>query len=135
MTKKRNHADHNEKACKYLYKAGDFSDWVITTAFYSVIHYVDSCLFPDSYELPDGKIKNCISIDDYYRKCYQNDSKHEIRRQLVEDRLPEIQIQFKWLKEQSSQLRYTDYNTTSDEADKAIENLDKIKAFHNENHK
>ena len=27
------HAEHNEKACDFLYNNGNFHDWVVTTAF------------------------------------------------------------------------------------------------------
>lgn len=43
---KGKHAAHNEKACDYLLKSRLFNDWVITTAFYSALHYVQDEIFP-----------------------------------------------------------------------------------------
>ncbi len=40
------YAQHNEKACKYLDKKPEFTDWVITTAFYSALHFVRYKIFP-----------------------------------------------------------------------------------------
>ena len=117
-----------------MHKSGEFPDWVITAAFYSAIHYVDDCLFPGSYALPNGQTKNCNSIDHYYRHCYASEPKHEIRTRLVEDQFPEIMAAFKWLKEQSSNMRYLSYQVSEDEASKAVEYLDEIREFHSDNH-
>lgn len=132
---KKSQAEHNEKACKHLHSSKEFHDWVITTAFYSSIHYIDGCLFPASYEMTNGKIKNCGSIDDYFSKNNQAETKHIIRMYLVEEFCIEIQAQFKWLMDNSSHLRYSDYKTTEEEANKAIEYLDEIKQFFKENQK
>lgn len=134
MTKKKQ-AEHNEKACRYLHSSKVYHDWVITTAFYSSIHYIDACLFPNSYEMSNGNQKNCHSIDDYFLKNSQVETKHNIRMHLVEEYCTEIQSSFKWLKEHSSQLRYSNYIATLDEANKAIEYLDEIKQYFNDNHK
>ena len=40
------HAKHNERVCNYLGRSADFGDWVITTAFYSAMHYVRHLMVP-----------------------------------------------------------------------------------------
>lgn len=40
------HAGHNEQVCKHLCSKPSYSDWVITTAFYSAIHYVRHLMLP-----------------------------------------------------------------------------------------
>ncbi len=42
-------ANHNLETCRYLLKGNSFHDWVLTTAFYSSIHFLDDILFPYSY--------------------------------------------------------------------------------------
>jgi hypothetical protein len=43
---RKEHAKHNEELCDFLISVGKYNDWVITTAFYSAIHYVQSKIFP-----------------------------------------------------------------------------------------
>ncbi|MBX7216157.1 MAG: hypothetical protein K1X90_04245 [Candidatus Kapabacteria bacterium] len=43
---KQGHALHNEQVCDYLAMHGGFSDWVVTTTFYSAIHWIEDYLFP-----------------------------------------------------------------------------------------
>lgn len=38
-------AKHNEELWELLLKNGKFSDWVITAAFYSALHYVEHEVF------------------------------------------------------------------------------------------
>jgi hypothetical protein len=44
------HALHNEEACDYLFADEKFNDWVVTTAFYSALHFAHHELFPGNYE-------------------------------------------------------------------------------------
>ena len=55
---KQEHAKHNEDACHYLNQSGKYNDWVITTAFYSAMHYVQYELF--SMEVGDKAYDNSI---------------------------------------------------------------------------
>jgi len=131
----KSQAEHNEEVCKYLHKANKYPDWVISSAFYSAIHYIDCCLFPDAYTMPNGHTKNCHSIDDYYNKSNQRIKMHQIRMHLVEDNFDKIANSFKWLLEQSFQLRYRNYLASPDEAEIAIKYLKEIKDFFTENQK
>lgn len=42
----RSHGEHNKCACDELIKGKKYFDWIVTTAFYSSIHYIDSKIFP-----------------------------------------------------------------------------------------
>jgi hypothetical protein len=44
------HALHNETVCNYLFADARFSDWVITAAFYSALHFVHHELFPGTFD-------------------------------------------------------------------------------------
>lgn len=132
MAKKKSHAIHNEAACHYLNDTKRFPDWVIISAFYSSIHFVDDFLFPAQYELQNGEIKNFATIDDYYNKNRQKGAlktKHDMRWHLVQDSAPEIAAAFKWLMDQSFTMRYSNYEIDQAEAETAIKYLEEIKTF------
>ena len=64
--KSKDHAIHNELACIYLDKCTDFPDWVITTSFYSSLHFLQHKLFPIKVGL--GKIRGktqSVVFDDF----------------------------------------------------------------------
>ena len=48
-------AKHNEKVCDYLGKKDSYSDWVITTAFYSARNYLEHKIFPRDIEISGKK--------------------------------------------------------------------------------
>ena len=133
MSRKIEHAEHNEKVCKYLAETGEFSDWVVTTAFYSAIHYVDSMLFPKQYEVPNstGKFKTYRSLDEYARDCLRRGSTgyslHKIRIELVDEVLPEISAAFRLLCDNCKTARYHNYKVDIKEANQSCITLDKIK--------
>jgi len=108
------HAKHNKAACEHLGTVQIFPDWMITTAFYSALHYIDSRLFPLDYTMPDGKKFKCSSLDIYYslRKKSHPDVpvKHELRKELVRMRINEdISCRFNRLSDASSTARYRSY--------------------------
>lgn len=136
MAKKKIHAIHNEEACHYLNDTKKFPDWVIISAFYSAIHFIDDFLFPGQFELHNGDIKNCSTIDEFYNKNRQKGSlktRHDSRWHLVQEYTPEIAAAFKWLMDQSFTMRYSNYEVDQAEADTAIRYLEEIKDFCNNN--
>lgn len=40
------HGIHNKDACDSLISGNKYHDWIVTTAFYSSIHLIDTKLFP-----------------------------------------------------------------------------------------
>ncbi len=111
-------ARHNEDACAYLKNSGKFNDWVVTTAFYSAIHFIQHELFPKSYEIPgDGRVKNFHRFDDYYncvRRYVDYTSPHQVRQDLVEEYIPEIADDYQLLKDNCWNARYCDYKVESE---------------------
>lgn len=123
------HAKHNEKVCNFLQQKPEFSDWIITTAFYSALHYVTHKIFPLSFEL-NGKKINCDTFDVYCR--YNNPkkiSKHEFRKELVEIHCQEIADIFDRLHDLSNNARYVDYKLDRKDSDLARASLKRIKEF------
>lgn len=122
---KRQHAEKNEKLCRKLYGEGEFLDWVITTAFYSAIHYIDEKLFPVLYLPPSVEFKNVEEAQNYLRSR----SRHQAREQLVKVSFPEICADYIYLEKACHNSRYKNFKVNEKEAELAIEALDRIKAY------
>jgi hypothetical protein len=123
------HAKHNFDACLHLNANGTFSDWVITTAYYSAIYYVCYTLFPEKYDI-NGKLIQCQSFHDYYKKLGEDKSdKHSVREDLVLEYLPDIYTEYSTLREMCTTARYHNYKMHPEQVKIAIESLDKIKSF------
>jgi hypothetical protein len=108
-----NHARHNKQACAYLSEHSDYSDWIITTAFYSALHFVDYKIFPLKFSIK-GKEHNYSKFDDYYdffakKKSISGISRHKARLDLVEKRLSGIAPQYSKLLSLCTKARYVNY--------------------------
>ncbi len=124
-----NHAIHNKEVCEYLSEKPEYGDWVITTAFYSAIHFVDYKIFPITLELK-GITYDFINFNGYY-DFYSNNkegkiNQHKARTDLVEAYLPNIAPQFGKLKDLCHSARYVDYNFDDDVATNAKQCLEEI---------
>lgn len=125
---KLKHAKHNETACKYLKDNGSFNDWVITTAFYSAIHYVDCELFPKQYLDPrSGNPKNFSDFESYYNNTDKTINKHKVRQNLVEEHIPELADDFQTLKENCWNARYSSYTFSVEVSDLCFKSMQNIK--------
>lgn len=113
------HGAHNKDACDALIAGNKYFDWIVTTAFYSSIHYIDQKLFP--YNL-NGKW--VYSIDAACRSLRM--SKHQCREQIVNNTFQEISVQFKFLLTTCSTARYINYDIPPAKAQLARKYLDFI---------
>lgn len=130
MSVKREHGKHNKKVCDHLnLQSSSLScnDWIVTTAFYSSIHYLDHILFPCKYE---GKEFKDINEAHTY---INSRSKHQTRAKLVTELLPEHKGRYSFLIEESQNARYVDYNVNSFVSDKAVRELSTIAEFCDKN--
>ncbi len=116
-------AEHNENACNLLLHDGNFNDWVVTTAFYSALHYVEFQLFP----LKIGKV-TYNSFNEYFDQACQslNISKHRVKCSLVDSNLP-CGSEYRWLMDECMNARYVDYNVDKETAKMANNCLKRIK--------
>ena len=130
-SRKIDHALHNEEACLFIDSSRRFPDWVVITAFYSALHFVDVKLFPDRYPIPNGRTKIFFSLDDYYQRMtkVQRRSRHDLRLQLTKDNLREIGSLYECLLHQSFTFRYETFDADQSDADTAIRSLEAIKSF------
>jgi hypothetical protein len=127
------HAQHNVKVCKYLNKKEEFSDWVITTAFYSALHFVRYKIFPLKTV---NKGKQVIYND--FEHCYRYDNpmnlpKHEFLVEKVTEILPEIAPQYIFLHDTCKNARYINYNYSRTVSAQAVSFLKKIEELCSEN--
>lgn len=116
----RHHAEHNEAVCDYLNAGKDCWDWVVTTAFYSAMHFIYFQVFP--LEL-DGKIYH--TIEDYYHGVEQMKpkdirmNKHECTANLVRQFIPKAAACYRALADASWNARYHNYRIPAHSAARA----------------
>ena len=118
---KLDYALHNEEACNYVNQSDEFNDWIVTTAFYSAIHFVEHALFPQSYEDPaTGSVKRFHNFNEYCKSIRNSSAsfrdKHSIRQDLVEDVYPEFIDDYTTLSDNCTKARYYNYNISPDVA-------------------
>ncbi len=126
------HAKHNENVCCFLYKDGRFRDWVVTTAFYSALHYVRHKIFPLTKSFGSTS-KSFINFDEYIKfiksSTGRRADKHKELSKLVSEKTPKVQSYYSYLKDICFKARYHNYKVKPQKADKAIECLNKIKQY------
>lgn len=117
---KTEHGLRNKELCIKLHQEGKYTDWTVTTAFYSVIHLVEGKLLP--IEIKGQKCNNIAQV----RKAYNQPGRHASRAKLVEDNLRSIATRYKWLDDQSRNSRYKTYKISKTLADKALQYVNEI---------
>jgi hypothetical protein len=101
------HAKHNESASRFLSQKPDYADWVVITAFYSAIHFVEHKIFP--YTVGDSTFQ---TLEQYYisvKHLHPTRNKHWWRQQLVANACGEISTAYNWLFNTCNNVRYTNY--------------------------
>jgi hypothetical protein len=123
---KKEHAERNEALNDELIASGKYNDWVVTTAFYSAIHYVEYKLFKTPFTFLSVSVK---SLDMAHSVIESKDrrSRHETRGKLVNLKLLSISVQYDFLRKNSQNARYIDYNVPQEQAVQAKRCLNKIK--------
>jgi hypothetical protein len=118
------HAKHNEDVCDFLITDGKFTDWIVTTSFYSALHYVQHEIFPLT---ENGTVYP--NFNNYYNSVLKirRISKHEGTKQLVRIYIPECFSHYRWLLDSCMNARYSNYRISSAKANLARINLDEIK--------
>lgn len=125
---RRKHAEHNEALCDHLLANGQFNDWVVTTAFYSAMHFVYHQLFPlkvGATTYPD--------FNDFYHRDGQtrygrSASKHTVTVNMVFEFMPKAGPAYRGLFDMCFRARYKDYQVSAAEAKAAKQRLGLVKA-------
>lgn len=122
----KHHAVHNEAACDFLLNSKQFNDWVITTAFYSAIHFVHSEIFPLE---EDGKVYK--GFDSYFSLIMKRKNnkltKHTATIQLVKIHLNKSASHYRWLFDACMNARYSNYVVSNTKARIARDHLTSLK--------
>ena len=130
--KRRNHALKNEQVCNFLNETGEHPDWVITTAFYSALHFVRYKAFP--IEINGSTFS---TFDEYHsiesRNANYGKSPHDILRKLLNNNFRNIAGAYSELFDDCRNARYIDYDVRPEDVQRALENLEEIKKFCNTN--
>ena len=121
------HAEHNEKLCLIIQALPDnYNDWVVTTAFYSCIHFVEHKLFP--LDINGVIYKN---FNSYYHAFFVNTnnslSKHEAKIELVETYLVKVSSNYRWLFDACMNARYRNYIVSNMHATISVQTMALIK--------
>lgn len=121
---------HNEQVCLYLQSSGLYSDWVITTAFYSALHFVKYKAFPLN---EDGD--HFDDFDTYFKTkefAYgRKRSKHQVVIDVCQKHVKKIAPAYRELFDLCNTARYFDYQVSEDDVNLAISNLGEIKKYCN----
>ena len=125
---KKDHAKHNEDTCEFLFKDGKYCDWVVTTAFYSALHYVQHEIFPTKI-----KGKQFDNFNKYYNEHYlgisNKPSKHVSTINLVKAEIGDDAHQnYNWLYGLCMNARYHNYKVHPFIAEECLKRLARIKS-------
>ncbi len=128
------HAKHNFEVCSFLKENTKYNDWIVTTAYYSTIHYVSYKLFPGKFENQiNGNIQNFSSFNQFCRTLPIKVTKHRALENLVIEHLPEIYNEFKTLKDICWTARYDNYIIPDQTVKQCFDGLKAIASFCEEN--
>lgn len=122
---KKLHAQHNEKVCEILSKLDGCNDWVVTTAFYSALHYVQHEIFPHN----DG-YREYPNFESYYnghRFIGKKPNRHLVTVDLVRDNLPECGKSYKFLYQTCMTARYHNYKIPESISNSSLKHLETVK--------
>lgn len=118
------HAERNKSLSEDLKNGKKYYDWVVTTSFYSSIHFLENFLLP----VKIGACE-CNNIQQV-KNAYNLKGRHIARLRLIQINAPlEIAVAYKWLDDRSRYSRYTTYKVTAAEADKAIQYITAIQKY------
>ena len=118
-------ARQNEEASRFLAQNNRHPDWVITTAFYSALHYVEYKAFPFNAEGLSNPLRD---IRDY-RDWIGVRSLHKAREQLVRRHHPQIRTPYEHLSQTCHNARYTPQSFDQNEANLALRYLEQIREY------
>ena len=129
------HALLNYNACNALKEIGEYDDWVVTTAFYSGMKFLEDKLFPGDYTHPikTGENKEYKTFTSYVRDIGRilGTNKHKVMSELVSKYIDnnEVVNSYEDLKQSCHTARYINYQIGPDRVKLAIEAIESIKNY------
>jgi hypothetical protein len=128
-SRNREHAEHNRVVYQYLSEKPEFCDWIITTAFYSSIHYVRNRMLPHTIKVKSGTKSFSDFEALYYHFRKDNEGRHGFQLNWVRDHYPEIKSRYRRLHELSNEARYIDYQISPAVLPEIEEHLETIRSY------
>jgi hypothetical protein len=127
----KEHALHNEDVCNELSKDTKNRDWVITTAFYSSLHFLRDAIFPMEFESTKRGYKiTAKSFDTYCLIEGFEGKKHSVFKKLVDVQCPhEIGVAYYRLLDASYTARYNNYQFSDKISETAVNRMNAIKNY------
>jgi hypothetical protein len=106
------HAVHNESVSNYLSKHEKYSDWVITTSFYSALHFVRHLMLPETI---GGEIIHDFERL-YNKKKLPVEGRHRFQLSYIQQTHPSIAMEYSKLFEMANNSRYNSFGFTREHA-------------------
>ena len=121
---RKEHGSHNLDLCKILLDDGQYNDWVVTTAFYSSVHFVEHALFP----LIENGVEY-LTYNEYWQINYHPKAitKHDGKKRLVKRYISSVKNQYRELCDDCMNSRYNDYKVSDYNAAQALKKAKAIK--------
>ncbi len=117
-------AGRNKSLCIQLNEQGEYYDWVVTTAFYSCIHFLEGGLLP--CKINGCQCKNISEV----KEVFEMEGRHAARSKLAHQyTTPQIASAYDWLDDQSRNSRYKTYKVNKPIAAKALYYLNSIAEY------
>ena len=121
---RKEHGNHNLDLCKVILDDAEYNDWVVTTAFYSAVHFVEHALFP--------LIENNVeykTFNEYWQIKYahRHISKHDCKKRLVKQYIPSVKTQYRELCDDCFNSRYNNYHVSDYNAAQAFKKAQAIR--------
>ncbi len=137
MTNKvsKTHAEHNYDACAELQNLKEYDDWVVTTAFYSSIKFIEHSLFPGEFICPyENRIKEFDTFPQYINanRKLNKANPHRILENLISTYIEEdanVYNSYKDLKDACFKARYINYRVGKQRVKMCLEALELIKKY------
>ena len=103
----REHARHNKKVYDHLRDELEYIDWIITTAFYTTLHFVEYKIYPFTIKI--GSQKHKFESTSEYKPYSGKRSKHGAKIKAVKNNLSSCKVAYKELFDLSMTARYHQY--------------------------
>lgn len=113
------HSAHNENLCDHLLADGRFNDWVVTSAFYSALHFVHASLFPIYREGVHYETFNAYFLRYIEKKKKLKISKHLATKDVVFAERRTANPHYRWLFDACMTARYKNYHVSPEKAQQA----------------
>ncbi|MEO1436573.1 MAG: hypothetical protein AAFV80_13625, partial [Bacteroidota bacterium] len=122
------HAYYNEKVCNFLNSESSFHDWIVTIAFYTSMYYVMYKFFPCNY---DGRsFNNPEALVNHLRGFQKRrTSKHMAILTVIRTQNIDISGAFEEIYSLCHNARYTKFEMSVEEKEKAVEFMNEIKDY------